>query len=292
MTPTTLALVLTAAVLHAVWNLAAKRVSGDGFVFVWLYNLSSALLWLPIGLVVLARSGQPFTATLLLAALASAVIHIVYELSLQTGYDRADLGVVYPTARGTGPVLTIIMALALLGERPSIPSLLGALVIIGGIVVVASGSRGSGGSPLRTGLAWGVATGTAIAGYTLWDSHAVSAWHVPPTTYFALSVGFQSLLMLPGLARPGTASPLAVLRRTWREVATIAVLSPLAYILVLVALQTAPVSLVAPIRESSIVIGSLLAWWLFGEARPGRRILGAVIVLAGVALVAAGGSAM
>lgn len=283
----TLALVLSAAVLHAVWNLAAKRVDGDGYVFVWWYTLCSALLWLPVGVIALLHSGQGFTWTLLLSAATSGVIHIVYALSLQTGYARADLGIVYPTARGTGPVLTIALALLVLGESPTWHSLLGAVIIIAGIVVVASGSRGRTDRPIGAGIAWGVLTGTAIAGYTLWDGHAVSAWHVQPVTYFALSVGFQSMLMLPGLARPGTASPLGVLRRTWREVATVAVLSPLAYILVLVAMQSAPVSLVAPVRESSIVIGSLLAWWMFSEPRPGRRIVGAVIVLGGVALIAA-----
>lgn len=286
MTAGPLGLVLVAAVLHALWNLAAKRVSGDGYVFIWWYNLFSAVLWLPVGLVSLAESGQGLTRTLVLAALVSAVIHIAYELALQTGYDRADLGIVYPTARGTGPVLTIVLALVLLGERPTGLALLGALVIIAGIVVVASGSAGGARGHLASGIAWGVATGTAIAGYTLWDGHAVSAWDAPPITYFALSVGFQSLLMLPGLQRPGIARPGVVLRRTWKEVLVIAVLSPLAYILVLMAMQSAPVSLVAPTRESSIVIGSLLAWWMFGEKRPGRRIAGAVIVLAGITLIA------
>ena len=75
-------------------------------------------------------------------------------------------------------------------------------------------------------------------------------------------------------------------RAHWREILLVAVLSPLAYVLVLEAMRTAPVSLVAPVRESSIVVGSLLAWWMLGEPDPRRRILGALIVLAGIALIA------
>ena len=71
----------------------------------------------------------------------------------------------------------------------------------------------------------------------------------------------------------------------WREMATVAVLSPAAYILVLVAMQTLPVTIVAPARESSIVVGSLLAWWLFREAQPVRRLAGAVVVLGGITLL-------
>lgn len=77
-----------------------------------------------------------------------------------------------------------------------------------------------------------------------------------------------------------------VARAHWREILLVAALSPLAYVLVLEAMRTAPVSLVAPVRESSIVVGSLLAWWMFREPDPRRRIVGAVIVLAGIVLIA------
>jgi len=80
----------------------------------------------------------------------------------------------------------------------------------------------------------------------------------------------------------------ATIRPNWRKIGVVAVLSPAAYILVLIAMQTTPVAVVAPVRESSIVVGSLLAWWLYREANPGRRVLGALIVLGGIALIAAG----
>lgn len=274
---------LTAAVLHALWNIAAKRVSGDGYTFIWWYNLASAVLWVPIGIVVLVLEHQPMGWALLLAPIISGVIHIGYQLALQTGYDRADLSVVYPTARGVGPMITMLVAILVLGERPGWLAITGALVIIAGIVVVASGRGASQPGRITAGLFWGGLTGLAIAGYTLWDNQSVTHFGLSPVPYFALSTLWQTALMTPGLARTRT-PVLQVLRRTWRQVLVIAVLSPLAYILVLQAMRSVPVALVAPARESGIVVGSLLAWWLFGESNPGRRLLGAAIVLAGITL--------
>ena len=78
---------------------------------------------------------------------------------------------------------------------------------------------------------------------------------------------------------------MASLRANAVVVPTIAVLSPLAYVLVLVALRTAPVAVVAPLRESSIVVASLLAWRFFGEGHLARRLVGAAVVLVGIVAV-------
>lgn len=280
-----LALVLVAAVLHAVWNIAAKRVQGDGYVFVWWYDTLSTIIWLPIGLLVLAQAGWPWSWGLLFGPLLSAVLHLGYALILQTGYDKADLSVVYPVARGTGPLLTMAYALIVLGERPGWFAALGGFVVIAGVAVVATGRS----SDLRhravAGLRYGAATGLMIAAYTLWDDHAVTSLALAPISYFAIGTAWQSLILGP-VVRRRTAEPLAVLRRWWREVLVVALLSPAAYILVLQVMRSTPVALVAPVRESSIVVGSLLAWWLFKEPRPLRKLCGAVIVLAGIALIA------
>ncbi|MGO1947283.1 DMT family transporter [Brachybacterium alimentarium] len=281
-----LALILVAALCHAVWNLAAKRVRTDGYAFVWSYDLGSVLLWAPLAIISLVQSGIGFSPALLLAPLVSGVLHIAYQLTLQTGYARADLGVVYPVARGVGPVLSMVVAILVLGERPGWAAALGALVVVGGIVVVATGRSAAGRHGLRAGVAWGAATGLAIAAYTLWDSYSVATLELPPVLYFVTSCLWQVVLMTPTLLRRHRASLPPVLRLHWREIVLVAVLSPLAYILVLEAMRTAPVSLVAPARESSIVVGSLLAWWLFKEPDPLRRMLGAAIVLAGIVLIA------
>lgn len=285
MSTAALALVLTAAVLHAAWNITAKTVDGDATVFVWLYATVSALLWLPPALLL-----QPpdWSWTFLGAAAASGVLHSAYGLALQTGYRQADLSVVYPVARGTGPLLTMVTALALLGEAVHPVNALGGLLVIVGVAVVAATRRRGErrGARAHAGLAWGALTGLTIAGYTLWDDHAVTALGLTPVAYFAATAAFQSLSLAPMMrGRRGDLRRLA--RAHWRATAVVAVLSPLAYILVLIAMQTTPVSLVAPARESSIVIGTLLAWWIFREPAPARKVLGSLVVLAGVALIAA-----
>ncbi|MEV0842126.1 DMT family transporter [Actinocatenispora sera] len=283
--PPAIGLVLAAAVLHAVWNLAAKRYHGDGSVFVWSYMTLGAVLCLPLALLVLARDSGAWSWRLLIGPLVSALIHIVYSLVLQAGYKRAELTVVYPVARGVGPLLTVVVAVAVLGERPGLPALAGVALVLAGITVVTTLKRQHGGRPLASGLGYGAATGAMIAAYTLWDDHAVTRWDIAPIAYFGIAVTLQAALLTPAAVRRRDAIRPA-LTRYWREIATVAVLSPAAYLLVLVAMQRLPVTIVAPARESSIVVGSLLAWWLFKEAQPLRRVAGAAVVLTGITLIA------
>ncbi|MGN8084302.1 EamA family transporter [Variovorax sp. 22077] len=282
MQPGTVALVLAAAAAHALWNIASKYKRGDTFVFVWAYTCASALLWVPIGMVLMAKGQQVLDWRLAVGSAVSAALHIAYSLILQAGYDRAELGVVYPVARGTGPMLTMLFAVVLLGERLTTVALLGALLVIAGILVVAGNPFG-GRRPVP-GILWGAATGATIAAYTLWDSYSVTSWHLAPVSYYAGTLLLQGLILTPiALLRrhriPG------VLRVDAVPILIVAVLSPLAYVLVLTAMLSAPVALIAPLRESSIVIGAFLACWLFREDHLARRIAGGVIVLAGIAAI-------
>ena len=106
-----------------------------------------------------------------------------------------------------------------------------------------------------------------------------------PLPYFALTVLWQTVLMTPEVVRRRRQLAPTV-RRSWRPVLATGVLSPLAYVLVLDVMRTTPVSLVAPARETSIIVGSLLAWWLFKEPGPLRRLVGCVVVIAGIGLIA------
>ncbi|MCM1013880.1 MULTISPECIES: DMT family transporter [unclassified Brevibacterium] len=301
MTPGVLALVLGAAVAHALWNLAAKTVAGRGYAFVLAYHGLSALLLAPVAIWLIASGRQSIDGSLLAAALLSALLHIGYSVSLQAGYDHAPLGVVYPSARGIGPVLTIIVAVTVLGERLSAVEIIGALTVLAGIAVVTVRPRGgvdpSGGAQpsggVARGLAWGALIGTFIAGYTLWDDFAVNHVTTSPLLYFAVSEAVVAGLMGAGLVTlPGGRARRADLRAVVGEhrwaLVTVAVLSPLAYLLVLYAMQSAPVALVAPVRETSIIIGTLLAWWLFGERNIAAKLTGAVIVVGGIGLIALG----
>src|SRR5690625_838233 len=105
MTATALVTVLAAAVFHALWNTAAKSTQGDSTVFVWMYFTGGALLCAPLVVIQMLREDHAYGWELLLAPAVTAGFHIAYSLLLQTGYRRADMGVVYPVARGTGPLL-------------------------------------------------------------------------------------------------------------------------------------------------------------------------------------------
>ena len=287
MTAGAVALVLTAAFAHAVWNLAAKRVVADRVVVVTVFVVGSVLLWVPLGIVWAITTGQRPSLTWLGAAAVSAVIHVVYNLVLVHGYAVGDLNLVYPLARGVGPLVVLLVAVSLLGEAPGAWALAGAGCVVLGVLVMTLEPSPDRRDRRRAGATWGVLTGLTIAAYTLWDHHAVSVLDVPPLTYFCLGLVLQSVpLTLATLAGPERRRQVRpVLASHWRELLTIAVLSPLAYVLVLQALTTAPVSLVAPLRESSIVMGSLLGWWLLGEPRAARRLLGAAVVVVGVGLL-------
>jgi drug/metabolite transporter (DMT)-like permease len=279
-----LSLVLGSAVLHATWNLLAKG-AGGGAAFVWLGGLAAALLYAPVALGWAALSGGEVGAAGVAFMAGSAVIHSGYFLALQRGYAAGDLSLVYPLARGTGPLLSVVAAVAILGERPGLAALAGAaLVVVGALSLTSGVGRGA---AAGAATAYALVTATLIATYTLWDAHAVTTLGQSPLLYYWGSEVARAVFLAPLALRDRGA-----VRSTWRgerrAVLGVAVLSPLAYVLVLMALTLAPVSLVAPAREASIVIGALLGASVLGEGHGRRRAAAAVVILAGIALLALG----
>ena len=286
MNPAAVALVVAAAVAHAGWNLCAKRVPNGGAVFVWLYGTVAAAICVPLAVITLLVQHQVPTTTWLLAIGLSGLLHVTYFVLLQRGYAVGDLSVVYPLARGSGPLLAVLAAVLLLGERPGVLPLVGAGVVVAGILVI--GGLGAGRAARSAGALYAVATGALIAGYTLWDAHTVTTLAVPPVVLLIGSALCEFALLSP-VAVMRSAEVATLWREHWPTVVAIAVLSPLAYLLVLFAMRLAPVSMVAPARELSIVFGSLAAWLILGEPNPRRRLTGAVVVLVGVAAIAVRG---
>lgn len=286
MNATALSFVLVAAVVHAGWNLAAKRISSGGPQFVWLYNTVSAVALLPVTIIPLVTESPQWTW--LLAAAVTSALHVAYGIVLQRGYVVGDLSVVYPVARGTGPLLSVLAAVTVLGERPGWIGVLGAALVVTGVLVISTGRPHGEADPRarRAGIAYGLLTGAVIAAYTLWDAHSVTGLQVPPVVYFGLGAVLQSLMLVP-TAITGRAQVARLWREQRREVLIVGLASPVAYILVLFALTMAPVSLVAPARELSIVLGGLAAWLVLGEQDAVRRLAGSVIVVAGIAAIAA-----
>lgn len=277
-------LIAGAAVAHAVWNITVKKTGASGPSFIWAGVVVSAVLYAPFGVASLLDSGADLLAWLPLAVV-SGIFQVVYFLVLQRGYRLGDVSVVYPLARGTGPALSVLLAILILGERPGWVALLGAAVVVAGVVVVGFAGGREHARTNRTGILYGLAVGVIIAAYTLWDAAAVTVHGLPPVGYYWGSVVVQVILLgIPALRRRRETLT-AVRQHPW-AVLIFGALGPLAYILVLLAIQIAPVSIVAPAREVSVVLVGLAGWLLFREPHPAQRLLGAVIVIAGVALLA------
>jgi drug/metabolite transporter (DMT)-like permease len=242
-----------------------------------------AIVFAPFGIASLIAEGTNLLHWMPWAAVSGA-LQVVYFLTLQRGYRVGDVSVVYPLARGSGPLLSVVLAILVLGERPSWFTLAGAAVVVAGVMVIgfAGGRERARGN--RAGILYGLIVGVMIAIYTLWDASAVTVGGMPPVGLYWGSVVFQLLLLAaPALRQwPETRR---VARRHWIAVLMFGVLSPLAYILILIAIQLAPVSVIAPAREVSVVLVGIAGWLLFREPHPVQRLAGAAIVLKGVALL-------
>lgn len=283
-----LGLVVLAAMLHASWNLASKRAASAGFFFVFFYRLWSVLFYFPWTLYILVGNGMTWTGAVAFFLFLSAVLHLLYSLSLMRGYQAADLSVVYPVARGTGPLLASIAAVVWLDEPMHGLKAAGIGCVVGGIVLVAT--QGNWRSFLKreswTGIRWGVLTGTLIAAYSLSDAYGVKALLIAPVVLDWISSLGGALLLVPRvwIHRTDCRSRMA---GYWQLAAFVGFVSPLAYILVLYALQLgAGVSQVAPLREMSMIIATLIgAVWLKEHVVPARWV-GCCIILLGVVLIA------
>ncbi|HEY2603953.1 MAG TPA: EamA family transporter [Thermoleophilaceae bacterium] len=286
MSPDVLALVLVAAVAHAGWNLIAKGAQG-GAAFVWCCAVAGTVLYVPVLAFALATDPGPLGWTALGLMAVSGVLHAVYFVLLQRGYAAGDLSVVYPLARGTGPLLSTIAAIAFLGERPGLVALAGAGLIVVAVFSLIRRSDDHASSPVYAGTVYAVLTGTAIAAYTLWDKHAVGAAALSPVIYYWGTNLANAVLLSPVALRRRSELRLAWTRSRLRAVA-VGLLSPLAYVLILYALARAPVSYVAPARESSIVVGTLLGAIVLHEGDTRRRLSAAAAILAGIVALTLG----
>lgn len=292
MTLLALALVLAAGSFHATWNLLAKRASSgvSGPAFVWLCTALSMLIFAPVVAIVLSEN--PHVGTLgLLFMFGTGILHTGYFLSLQEGYRVGDLSMIYPLARGTGPLLASAAAIALFDERPGPLGAAGILLIVSGVFLLAwepdSGSRGSAKKKKWLGMAFGLLTGVFIASYTLWDKYAVSDLSLSPILYYWASLLVEALLLTP-LALRDKGKVRAAWRAHWLETLGVAVLSPLSYVLVLIALVFTPVSQVAPAREIGILIGTLMGGRLLAEGGRRQRLVASGLMVVGIAALAVG----
>jgi drug/metabolite transporter (DMT)-like permease len=270
--------VLTAAACHAGWN-ALLKLKLEPALATSLVAIASGLVALPFALAL----GLPKAAAWPYV-IASVVIHIGYYLALAEAYRLGDLGQVYPIARGSAPLVTAIIATALLGETLGFLAWAGIIVLAAGILLLAlRGGRRAGQADARS-VTFALLTSATITAYTLVDgigarvtgsAAAYSAW------LFLLS---GVVMTIYGFLRVGRSIG-GHLVTNWASALGGAVLSTASYAIAIWAMTVAPIALVAALRETSVLFATLLSTLLLREPWLAARIAATLMVLAGALLL-------
>ena len=283
-----LTLVLTAALLHASWNYLLKKCGG-GIGVLTLSAIVATVALTPFSLYLIFANHFTFTPIMVGVIAGSGVLHMIYFLLLDRAYrSGGDLSVVYPLARATGPLLTIVVATLIFNERMSALALTGAALILISALVLTGNPAKLFSKNASAGAGFALLCGCMIASYTVWDKQAVAVLLIPPVL-FDWGANLSRITMLTPLAmkrEPGA------ITRAWTQhrktVIAIGVLSPLSYILVLTAMVFTPVSYVAPARELSILFAALLGAHVLKEGDATRRTIAAFGMVLGVSGLALG----
>ena len=276
------ALVVCAAVLHAIWNALAKRAENQ-FAFLWSSVSLATLLLLPLGLWRLPAEPSPSAGLPFVAA--SIGIHAVYFWALSRSYRYGDFSRVYPMARGLGVALVPLLALPLFGERLSWLGSLGIGLVVVGIAglsrnpAAARSTRGG----LGAGTLWAIVTGLTIASYSLVDKAGVARLH--PMPYIAL-MGLGLSVVLCPIVLADRRALTHEWRQRWQTILVASAMNLTSYLLVLFAFRLSKVGYVVASRELSILFSAFIGSLWLGEGRLAPRLAGASVVLAGVVCVA------
>ena len=288
-----LALVVLAGLLHALWNIAAKKAGGDAR-FAAFTGVLMAVIWAPLGIwlgwdVLPTWGGMEWGFVV-----ASGVLHVLYYVALLRGYRKADLTVVYPLARGSGPLLSSLVAILVLGEQITAFGAAGISAVVAGVFFIAGGPKlfravhdPAKQAGIRKGMLYGVLTGVFIAAYTVVDGYAVKFVLMSPILLDYYGNFARLLFLLPAVVRDRTTAA-EHWRSQWKYAVIVAIISPIGYVLVLYAMKAAPLSHVAPAREVSMLFAALIGGHLLGERDRVARIAGATLIAFGVMALAVG----
>jgi len=276
-----IALLLTSAALHTLWNLLLKQSREKYIAMGWQVILSGA-----ISAVALLFIGLP-PRSMWLFALVSMTLEAIYFGLLTYAYSDHDFSLVYPMARGTAPALVVLWAALFLGEIPSPGGFIGIAMIVCGMVIIGATSlfQNHADRPQFRGIAIALSVALVISIYTLIDGFAVK--HGP-----ALPYGLSMFMMVPFLTTPvivrhyGRSHFVDALREQPARLVLIGILGVVAYLMALFAYSIAPVNYSEAIREVSVVMGAFAGWYFLGEEMGKTRIIGAVVIFAGIVLIA------
>ena len=275
-------LVLIAALSHAIWNFLLKQ-SENKQIFLWSLRLWSVIIFLPISIYFWPHTSIPLKYWLFWG-IGSAFIHSFYAMILTKAYEKSEFTLAYPIARGTGPILVVLFGMAVLKEEVEPITLLGAITIVIGIYIIYSGSIKSGIKAFKSMVEspWPLLVGITIASYTIFDKLAVA--FIPPIILNVIE-NIGQVIVLGGSLVNQKKRILEEWKKYWFKMALAGGFAGLAYILVLVVLTKVPVSYVSPVRETSIVIGTVLGFVFLKEPFHIYKMIGSIMIFIGVVLI-------
>lgn len=271
-------LVLLAAILHAGWN-AMLHGNRDRYLSMTWMSIAIALvstvaaLFLPLP----ASAAWPYIV-------ASGLVHIIYNMSLVRSYQRCDLAVAYPIARGSSPLLVTLGAALFAQEAISPLHALGIALISGGILTLALQDR----HVSRSDALAALTTGVMIALYTVIDGIGVRLSDGQALAYTVWMFMFYWLMPVLFVAMRGAAALLNPLRATPAAIGSSlmgGLVSLAAYGIVIWALQLGAMGAVSALRETSVVFAALIGRVFLGEAVSGKRWVVCLVVAAGAVVL-------
>lgn len=279
-------LIILSTICHATWNYATKKIN-SGTTFIWLFSCISSIIYLPFVLVTLFIHKINFQFSFVFFIMLSAALHSIYFILLNKGYHFGNLSIIYPLARGTGPLFSSFIAIVFLKESASLAAIIGIFLIILGIVLITGNPTLILKSNKNNSLIYAFLCGLAIASYTIFDKIAVSTLIFPPILLdWSVNLGRILLLTPYSLRRKDELKKLMLHHK--KEVFTVAILSPLSYILVLTAMVFTPVYYVAPMRELSILIGTFLGVRFLSENLDITKLIGIFTMIVGIITLSLG----
>jgi drug/metabolite transporter (DMT)-like permease len=290
--PLVFGLVAASAILHVSWNVIVKT-SGDPLRSATVAMAVGACALAPLAFAGWLLIGRPaIPAEVIGLALVSGTIEAVYVGLLATAYRHGDLSIVYPLARGSAVLLAVAIGTLVLGERLGAVGQVGVAALVAGFLWLqrpwAVLGRAARNRSLDLGIAFALLAGIAIASYSAIDR--VGTQLAEPWLYGAILWSASSILLVGWvLARDRTSERLPRDRRTLGG----GVIMVTQYLLVLTALSLAPLSAVAPLRESAAVLATGWGAFRLGEAAHRReavwRVAAAGLIVVGAVLLAIDG---
>ena len=290
MDPIIIAIVAVSAILHVAWNVRLKT-AGDPLRAATIGMLAATVAIVPAGLVAWWWAGQPAIPPEGVAlGVASGVIEAGYFILLSAAYRRGDLSVVYPIARGTAPLLAVGIGVLILGERLGVPGFVGVALLLIGFLLLQQPWRALQGHGFDPSVLFALATGVTIATYSAVDR--VGTRLIAPLSYAAILWVVTAVVLVVWVRVVAGGNLRAGGSEQVRRAAVGGYLTLVAYLLILVALSVAPLSGVAPLRESATVLAAAWGSVKLGEAvsagDSARRIGASVAIVVGALLLAVG----